>query len=157
MVHLQSIVLAAIPNSPETSSLWEKACHIVFTLFSSPSFMRRCFQLALAAAPSSLPTFVLLSVIVSYCTSQKGDTEDWLKDVYVELVNCFISSVLGRRERPDKWVIGSCGGLFKRVTHSTFKELFLPAIKKALLRNPEELMSGKQFYREQFLQTIRSK
>lgn len=143
---MQSTILAAIPNRPHTRSLWDKACHIVFSLFSNPSFTQRCFQLALGAAPTYCGAFVLLSVIVSYFSSQQGggkaEPEEWFNEAYLKAVNCFISSVLGSRERPDMWVMGSCSGLFKRVTHAMFKDLFLTAMKKALLRNPEELMSG---------------
>lgn len=145
---LQSTLLAAIPFSPKATLLWEKAYNLVHSLFSSsPSFTHGCFQLALSAVPTSLSSFVVLAAIVSYyCAQQggkKGQSKDWLnEEAYLKVVTSFVSHVLGLRERPDRQVMGNCGGLFKRVTHSIFKDHLLPAIRKAILRNPEELMSG---------------
>lgn len=63
--------------------------------------------------------------------------------LYQDVLKLFATSVLGSRVRPEQLVIMSCRDVLKKVTHSLFKECLYPALCKALLRNPDELMSSK--------------
>lgn len=67
---------------------------------------------------------------------------DFPGPLYKGVLKQFATHVLGSRVRPDQLIIMSCESVFKKVTHSLFKEFLLPALLKALLRNPDELMSS---------------
>ena len=133
---LVSAVLAT--SNTRISSLGQRQISQLFA--NSPDLPGKCCELILAVAPSDLPHsyFVLLSLIVP----SKGKDLN-LEKIYVEIVKLFCAAVLGSRVCPDHLIIRCCAGLFKQVTRDVFKEYLLPAILKALLRNPDELTPSK--------------
>ena len=60
----------------------------------------------------------------------------------MRVIKLFASSVLSSRVCPDELVIKNCADLFMKVTHQIFQDYLLPAMLKALLRNPEELIKS---------------
>lgn len=127
-----------------------EAHRLVFQLFTtSPDLPQQCFDLILTMSslllPLPLPYLVTLSLIVICCAKNKGK-DDFIGTRYVELIKLFCTGVLGSRACPDYMIVGNCAGLFKKVTREIFTEHLLPAILKALLRNPDELIKSESVF-----------
>ena len=52
-------------------------------------------------------------------------------------MNAYIKHVLGSRTRPPGSTLLACRLLLVHVDHAMFKETVLPAVDRAMLRNPE--------------------
>jgi hypothetical protein len=48
-----------------------------------------------------------------------------------------VKVVVGSKTKVPEYVVGSCRPLLVLLSHAEFSELVLPALQKALLRNPE--------------------
>lgn len=139
----QSVVLAAIPKVDSVARLRGVAHHLLDKLFdSTPDLPRRCMELVLQTSPLPLTHLVLLSLIVTY-QPRGGKRDTFISENYPQVVRLFCSTVLGSRVQPDHMVVGNMAGIFKKVTREIFKEHLLPAMLKALLRNPDELTKSK--------------
>lgn len=53
------------------------------------------------------------------------------------LLDTFIKTLISCKNKPIKTVIVACYPLMKTVNHDQFKTTLLPALQKAMLRNPE--------------------
>lgn len=106
---------------------------------SSPSFQKLSLQLILTAPTFSLSFLPFLDCIISNYLSSK--VEFPFKE-YEDVMRLFSKSVLNGTSRPDYMVLESSTGIFKKVTRQLFEEILLPAMLKALLRNPDELTRG---------------
>lgn len=132
---LQCTFIAAIPNIPEVGRLRVNARHSVRHLFTNPGLVLGCLELVLGASVLTPLHLVLLDIIVVHFFPSASHK-------YLELVKCFCEVVLGSRVMPDYLILENCAGFFKMVTHQIFKDCLLPAMLKALLRNPDELIRG---------------
>lgn len=113
------------------------AQRLVNGLFASfPSLLDQFLRVILVDSTFS-PTFLpLLDYIFGYYVSSKLD---FPAEKFTKAMELFSKSVLGSTTRPDYMLLESCTGIFKKVTRQTFQDVLLPAMLKALLRNPDEL------------------
>ena len=107
-----------------------------------PSLIQQFVTLILSAASPPLSSLVLLGLILAYAVKNK-QIYDVIQPRYIDVVKLFCTLVLGSRVSPNHLIVSNCAGLFKKVTRDIFKEHLLPAILKALLRNPDELTKCK--------------
>ena len=54
----------------------------------------------------------------------------------------YVKHVLGCRSKPAYQVLESSKALLRHIEHDQFKTLILPAMEKAMLRNPEIVVEG---------------
>lgn len=52
-------------------------------------------------------------------------------------MDTFIKTLISCKTKPLKTIVEACYPLLKKITHEQFKGLLLPALQKAMLRNPE--------------------
>ena len=105
---------------------------LVERTLSSPGLQEQCLQIILQGNLSFLQLFLLLDILYRTYTT----------DSYQDSMRLFSKHILDGRTRPDYVVLESIAGIFKKVTHQMFQQIFLPSILKALLRNPDELTRG---------------
>ena len=88
---------------------------------------------------SSLPLLGCLADFISAkdskCVLEKSEQD--------AILNYFGKVVLSSRAKPLQSTIVSCSGIFKKVTHDQFSSILLQPTLKCLLRNPDELLEGK--------------
>lgn len=53
------------------------------------------------------------------------------------LLDTFIKTLISCKNKPTNTVVEACYPLIKTVNHDQFKTILLPALQKAMLRNPE--------------------
>lgn len=58
------------------------------------------------------------------------------------MINNFIKICVSCKKKPDLYVMDNAEPLLRLVTHEDFKTIFLPAIQKAMLRNPEIIIES---------------
>ena len=134
---LQSTFLSAIPASPPTQRLRDVALRYMFH-FLTTKLAISCLEVLVSSSTFALRKMVLISVLVTFLYKR----EELPMTLYEVVLEQFKTHILGSRVRLEPLILGSCMGMFKKVTHPLFKEYLLPAILKALLRNPDELMDG---------------
>ena len=139
---LQSVFLSAFPATPSTRRLFTGVRKELMRRLLNPGVASRWLSLLLSASSFKFHYLVLLATVLAYYMQNEASA-DFPVALYPDVLRLFASFVLGSRERPDRVIIQGCGDLFKKVTHATFKDILLPALRKALLRNPDELMFSK--------------
>ena len=80
----------------------------------------------------SLPGLVLGSVL-------SAKTEDLAKSTLLDLL---VKLVISNKIKTQPHVLRSLQPLFKTITHDEFKSSLLPTMSKAMLRNPEMVLSS---------------
>ncbi|XP_074643687.1 stalled ribosome sensor GCN1-like [Tubulanus polymorphus] len=63
------------------------------------------------------------------------------KPTYVEI---FTRTVLGAKSKPQNHILANCKHLLRHLNHDDFKKIILPAVQKAMLRNPEIVVESLQ-------------
>nr|CAI5870226.1 unnamed protein product [Callosobruchus analis] len=61
----------------------------------------------------------------------------FIEHVKDHLIDTFIKSLVSCKTRPSPNVITSCYPLLSQLDDDRFKKVMLPALQKAMLRNPE--------------------
>lgn len=94
----------------------------------------------LASLESSWAGLQLWCALVAYLDERRQvRLVDAHKGHFLEL---FKVQVLGSKARPPPNVLEACRALLRHASHDDFGQLLLPALQKALLRNPENLMES---------------
>ncbi|PVD31523.1 hypothetical protein C0Q70_06936 [Pomacea canaliculata] len=78
------------------------------------------------------------ALVLQYLTTTKNKTLlDLYKGTFLDL---YLKQVLSSRTKPPLAVLVSSRGILRQCTHQDFKEQVLPAVQKAMLRNPEIIL-----------------
>ncbi len=142
---MQATFLAAIPASGASKRLSVIACSTVTRNLVNTATAVRWLGLMVSAPTFNLAFWPLIVLLLAYLLKHQSSA-GFPETLYLDLLKRFVSSVLGSRERPDDVIIERCAILFKKVTHALFKDLLLPAMRKALLRSPDELVASEYKY-----------
>lgn len=71
---------------------------------------------------------------------RNNKTAELLSSMTKSILDSFIKLTISTKVKPDDYVVELCTPLLKHLTHEEFKGLLLPAILKAMLRNPEIIL-----------------
>ncbi|XP_046621828.1 eIF-2-alpha kinase activator GCN1 isoform X1 [Neodiprion virginianus] len=94
----------------------------------------------LLKAEVSTGLVVLASLLIKYLIHTKKDSlADKLK---TNVLDALIKVSVSCKKKPDLYVVDAAVPLLKRVTHDEFKNQLLPALQKAMLRNPEIIIEA---------------
>ncbi|XP_013411317.1 eIF-2-alpha kinase activator GCN1 [Lingula anatina] len=84
--------------------------------------------------------FCMVACLVRYWTKRKEmDTLTKYKGHFVEQ---YLKGVLGSRTKPAVHLLESCKEFLRHISHEDFKDKILPAVQKAMLRNPEIVLQA---------------
>jgi len=138
---MQSTFLAAIPATPTVKKLCKTARDELARTLLNPKSAGNWLTILVGASPFQHQYLVLLAVVLGWYLLQSEPVK-FPCDLYLNVVKLFVTSVLGSRSPPVLLIIVSCTEIFKKVTHSIFKEVLLP-VMASKLRNLDELMASK--------------
>ncbi|XP_076383364.1 lethal (3) 80Fj [Megalopta genalis] len=83
---------------------------------------------------------VLASLLTKYLViAKKSELVGKLK---VNIIDGFIKVTISCKKKPDLYVVDTAVPLLRRITHDEFKSQLLPALQKAMLRNPEIIIES---------------
>jgi hypothetical protein len=142
---LQATLLAAISDSPHTKKIWKLAVSILQkSCRSKKGLAKESISLVLASSEVRLSSLPLLGCLAEFLSAKDSDYK-LEKSEQDAILNYFGKVVLSSRAKPLQSTIISCSGIFKRVTHEQFSSILLQPTLKCLLRNPDELLEGKNY------------
>ncbi|XP_012231678.1 stalled ribosome sensor GCN1 [Linepithema humile] len=84
---------------------------------------------------------ILASLLTKYLVAMKRDdlVEHCLKK---NMIDVFIKVAISCKKKPDLYVVDVAAPLLRRLSHEEFKTQLLPALQKAMLRNPEIIIES---------------
>ncbi|XP_011647093.1 eIF-2-alpha kinase activator GCN1 [Pogonomyrmex barbatus] len=83
---------------------------------------------------------ILASLLTRYLvTTKRSDLVEQLK---TNMIDVFIKVTISCKKKPDLYVVDAAVPLLRRLTHEEFKTQLLPALQKAMLRNPEIIIES---------------
>ena len=89
---------------------------------------------------ASSQTLVFGCALLTYLQSKKN--EELLQTVKKSMLDSFIKIAVSTKIKPDSYLVEHCKPLLKILSHEDFKGVLLPALLRAILRNPEIIMAS---------------
>ncbi|XP_022236882.1 eIF-2-alpha kinase activator GCN1-like, partial [Limulus polyphemus] len=103
----------------------------------NPSSIEHFLEVLETCEPA-VSILIMWGTLVKYLTGSKSSTAIIKhKRQFLEL---FTKIVLGSKTKPSLFTLEHSRYLLRQVSHDDFKELLLPALQKAMLRNPEVIL-----------------
>lgn len=94
----------------------------------------------LSSMEDSSQTLIFGCALLSYLQSKKN--EELLQTVKKSMLDSFIKITISTKVKPDSYLVENCKPLLKILSHEDFKGVLLPALLRAILRNPEIIMAS---------------
>ncbi|KAG5899951.1 hypothetical protein JTB14_002498 [Gonioctena quinquepunctata] len=136
IIELQAILLTSVIKAGKIKRT-SKAFNLLNNSWSSVSGSEKIYLDSIKDIEQSHYTVVLASVL----TKRLIDSKSELLEGYLDhLVNSFIKNFISCKTKPSPDVIIACYPLISRVNDDLFKKQLLPALQKAMLRNPEIIL-----------------
>ncbi|KMQ96025.1 translational activator gcn1 [Lasius niger] len=83
---------------------------------------------------------ILASLLTKYLVATKRN--DLVEQLKTNMIDIFIKVTISCKKKPDLYVVDVAVPLLRRLTHEEFKTQLLPALQKAMLRNPEIIIES---------------
>lgn len=83
---------------------------------------------------------ILSSLLTKYLVITKRN--DLVEQLKTNMIDAFIKVTISCKKKPDLYVVDAAMPLLRRLTHEEFKTQLLPALQKAMLRNPEIIIES---------------
>ncbi|CAL7933790.1 unnamed protein product [Xylocopa violacea] len=83
---------------------------------------------------------VLASLLTKYLVNTKKS--ELVVKLKTNTIDTFIKLTISCKKKPDLYVVHNAVPLLRRITHDEFKSQLLPALQKAMLRNPEIIIES---------------
>nr|XP_012138450.1 PREDICTED: translational activator GCN1 isoform X1 [Megachile rotundata] len=83
---------------------------------------------------------VLASLLARYLVNAKKS--ELIGKLKVDIIDVFIKVAISCKKKPDLYVVHNAAPLLRRISHDEFKNQLLPALQKAMLRNPEIIIES---------------
>ncbi|XP_012138450.2 lethal (3) 80Fj isoform X1 [Megachile rotundata] len=83
---------------------------------------------------------VLASLLTRYLVNAKKS--ELIGKLKVDIIDVFIKVAISCKKKPDLYVVHNAAPLLRRISHDEFKNQLLPALQKAMLRNPEIIIES---------------
>ncbi|XP_021942062.1 eIF-2-alpha kinase activator GCN1, partial [Zootermopsis nevadensis] len=132
---LLSVVLA-VGNKNKSA----KAYRTLSAMWRSVKGSEELYGNALTSSEPSTHIVVFGSYLIRYLTETKR--VDLINKYKVTLLEMFIKVAISCKTKPAVYAIRASDSLLKHVSHEEFKRQLLPAMQKAMLRNPEIILES---------------
>nr|XP_031848654.1 eIF-2-alpha kinase activator GCN1 isoform X2 [Nomia melanderi] len=83
---------------------------------------------------------VLASLLTKYLVNAKKS--ELVGKLKLHIIDGFIKATISCKKKPDLYVVDTAVPLLRRINHDEFKSQLLPALQKAMLRNPEIIIES---------------
>ncbi|XP_025837277.1 eIF-2-alpha kinase activator GCN1 [Agrilus planipennis] len=123
---LMDIFIKTVVSS-KLFNIWKTIPNLIQLYMEQLQKLDQCQQVA-----------VLGSVMIKYCIS--NDKKETFQGAVPLLMDIFIKTVVSSKIKPLKEIVIGCYPLLQILSHDQFKSILLPALQKAMLRNPEVII-----------------
>ncbi|XP_016837247.1 eIF-2-alpha kinase activator GCN1 [Nasonia vitripennis] len=89
----------------------------------------------LIAAEPNEGVVALAGLLTTYLIA--SDKADLIEKLKTSILSTFMKVCVSCKKKPDLYIIDAAAPFLKRISHDDFKNQLLPALQKAMLRNPE--------------------
>ncbi|XP_076236761.1 lethal (3) 80Fj [Calliopsis andreniformis] len=132
--------LSAAASAPMDDKLTEKVYVLLAHQWSSIIDTETVYLDTLIKLEVGNGIIVLASLLTRYLVSaKKSESVTKLK---TSIIDTFIKVTISCKKKPDMYVVDNAVPLLRRITHDEFKSQLLPALQKAMLRNPEIIIES---------------
>ena len=144
-LELQSILATIVYGSAfESISISRLATRLTLMLHSMWNTQPNVFASAIPDLDASHKTLVYGAYFINWLIDTKGHNEQTFKkfgsSIKNQLIDILVKTILAAKTKTNSHIIRGAYPLLRRVNHDEFKDLVLPALLKAMLRNPEIVM-----------------
>ena len=94
----------------------------------------------LSTSEASFQSLVLSCALLDYAQTSKNS--ELVKAMKQPLLDSFMKIAVTTKTKPDVYFVEQCKPFLKLIKHEDFKGLLLPALLKAMLRNPEIILES---------------
>ena len=132
--------LSAAALAPMNKKLAEKVYVLLAYGWSSVENIEIVYLDTLTKLEVGNGVIVLASLLTRYLVSTKKS--DLVGKLKTNVVDFFIKVAISCKRKPDLYVVDTAVPLLRRISHDEFKSQLLPALQKAMLRNPEIIIES---------------
>ncbi|CAH1119168.1 unnamed protein product [Phaedon cochleariae] len=136
IVELQSYLITSILGA-DNSKRRNKAYALLNSAWSYVADSEKLYLDVLISGEQSQYSVVLASVLFQRLTNNKGEL---LRAYLNQFLDSFIKNFISTKVRPSPNIIIACYPLISQANIDLFKKTILPALQKAMLRNPEIIL-----------------
>ncbi|KAJ9595704.1 hypothetical protein L9F63_013117, partial [Diploptera punctata] len=136
LVETQAILLSVVLAVENKKS--DRAYRILTSMWKSVKGSEELYGNAITNSEPSTQIVVFGSYLIRYLTETKRT--DLINKYKVTLLEMFIKIAISCKTKPAVYIIKESEALLKHVSHDEFKQQLLPAMQKAMLRNPEIIL-----------------
>lgn len=134
----QAVLLAAVVSSNLKKSKL-KVSRLTYKMWKSSADVLDLYVSALQTMKeSSFQTIVFGSYLINYLVNDNNT--ELVKKFKANLLDMFVKVAVSVKVKPPVYVVDESRALLRQLTHDEFKGQLLPAIQKAMLRNPEIIL-----------------
>ena len=150
-IDLQSILATVVYGSAVGNTcVGRLATRLTLMLHSMWKTQPTLFAGALQSLESSDKTLVYAAHFINWLIDTKGQNEQSFKkfgsSLKCQYIDILVKTILSAKSKTHSHIIQGIYPLLRRVNHDEFKEHLLPAILKAMLRNPEVIMGTMSYF-----------
>ncbi|GAB1860935.1 Translational activator GCN1 [Camponotus japonicus] len=131
-------------SSAALASVDKKLANKVYTLFAHEWAAIKNIEVIYVENLTKLElgngVIILASLLMKYLVAAKR--HDLVEQLKINMIDIFIKVTISCKKKPDLYVVDVAVPLLRRVTHEEFKTQLLPALQKAMLRNPEIIIES---------------
>ncbi|KAL1132575.1 hypothetical protein AAG570_010527, partial [Ranatra chinensis] len=113
----------------------EKAHHMLAQMWKSNNLNLTLYNVGLSCLPESIHSVVFGSYYIKFLVENKHT--DLVVLHKLKLLDQFVKIIVGSKVKVKDYVVTACRPLLLLLLHNEFSEILLPALQKAMLRNPE--------------------
>ncbi|CAD6206845.1 GSCOCG00010099001-RA-CDS, partial [Cotesia congregata] len=132
--------LSAAAVASANASLSKKVYSLLTQLWNSTKNSEKIYITNLSKMEPSNGVIVLSSLLIKHLVSQKKD--ELIDPFKNSILEGFIKLAISCKKKPDLFTVDSSTPFLRRLTHEDFKNQLLPALQKAMLRNPEIIIDS---------------
>nr|CAD7433309.1 unnamed protein product [Timema monikensis] len=137
LVDAQAVLLSVVAAAGVGRNT-AKAYKILSTMWKSVKGSEELYSNALTSAEPSAHIVVFGSYLIRYLSETKRT--ELIAKYKPSLLDIFIKVAISCKNKPALYIVKESEPLLKHVTHEEFKQFLLPAMQKAMLRNPEIIL-----------------
>nr|CAD7442358.1 unnamed protein product [Timema bartmani] len=137
LVDAQAVLLSVVAAAGVGRNT-AKAYKILSTMWKSVKGSEELYSNALTNAEPSAHIVVFGSYLIRYLSEIKRT--ELIAKYKPSLLDIFIKVAISCKNKPALYIVKESEPLLKHVTHEEFKQFLLPAMQKAMLRNPEIIL-----------------
>ncbi|XP_034945471.1 eIF-2-alpha kinase activator GCN1 [Chelonus insularis] len=133
-------MLSATVLACNDRKLSKKVYSLFIHLWKSKPGIEKIYINNLLKLEASNGVIVLSSLLIQHLVNEKKD--DIIDSFKTNLMGVFVKVCISSKKKPALFVVDAAVPFLRRLTHDDFENQLLPALQKAMLRNPEIIIQS---------------